>query len=277
MASTPDPIPLIGPSDMQVVERVLDMRSGYVLDLNNREFDDFIAHEVGIDATAPRYSTDGNSKAKRLRRILHSLPAAQQAKLLRAFLEYRDSPARPETVGLLDDEWRVAYNRISASLDEQIAVADKKHSSSAWTGRRTIKEQVIIVRELAPVALRELDELASLIESKRFNDQITADAVQCLRELHRQLGELLTAVDDGKLTRDAVEAIERNKQKLVHYVHGGAKLMVVAPAMTLGIMHLLSWLSGVPVDSTMVSSVFGTIVAADALKSLGKTSTLAGQ
>ena len=52
MASTPDPIPLIGPSDMQVVERVLDMRSGYVLDLNNREFDDFIAHEVGIDATA---------------------------------------------------------------------------------------------------------------------------------------------------------------------------------------------------------------------------------
>src|SRR3546814_5284721 len=87
------------------------MRSGYVLDLNNREFDDFIAHEVGIDATAPRYSTDGNSKAKRLRRILHSLPAAQQAKLLRAFLEYRDSPARPETVGLLDDEWRVAYNR----------------------------------------------------------------------------------------------------------------------------------------------------------------------
>src|SRR3546814_7094824 len=82
------------------------MRSGYVLDLDNREFDDFIAHEVGIDATAPRYSTDGNSKAKRLRRILHSLPAAQQAKLLRAFLEYRDSPARPETVGLLDDEWR---------------------------------------------------------------------------------------------------------------------------------------------------------------------------
>src|SRR3546814_653338 len=119
MASTPDPIPLIGPSDMQVVERVLDMRSGYVLDLNNREFDDFIAHEVGIDATAPRYSTDGNSKAKRLRRILHSLPAAQQAKLLRAFLEYRDSPARPETVGLLDDEWRVAYNRIIAALDER--------------------------------------------------------------------------------------------------------------------------------------------------------------
>src|SRR3546814_2947434 len=48
---------------------------------------------------------------------------------------YRDSPARPETVGLLDDEWRVAYNRIIAALDEQIAVADKKHSSSAWTGR----------------------------------------------------------------------------------------------------------------------------------------------
>jgi hypothetical protein len=277
MASTPDTLPLIGPSDMQVVERVLDMSSGYVLDFNNRTFDDFIAHEVGVDATAPRYSEDGNSKAKRLRRILHSLPAAQQAKLLRAFLKYRDSPARPGPVGLLDDEWRDAYNGIIVALDSQIAVADKKHASSAWTGRRTIKEQVSIVRELAPVALRELDVLANLVESKRYNDPVTADAIACLRELHSQLGELLTAVDDGRLTRETVEAIERNKQKLVHYIHGGAKLMVVAPAMTLGIMHLLSWLSGVPVDSTLVSSVFGTIVAADALKSLGKTSTLAGQ
>lgn len=275
MASAPDPVPLIGPSDMQIVERVLEMSSGYVLDFNNRGFDDFVAHEVGVDATAPRYAIDGGSKARRLRRILHSLPAAQQAKLLRAFLKYRDSPARSAQVTLLDDEWRESYNGIIEALDQQIETADKKHASSAWTGRRTIREQVVIVRELAPVALRELDGLADLVESRRYNDPITADAIACLRELHGQLGELLTAVDEGRLTRDAVEAIERNKQRLAHLVEEGAKLTIVAPAMTFGIMHLLSWLSGVPVDSTLASSVFATIVGADALKSIGKSSSIA--
>lgn len=262
---------------MQIVDRVLNLRSGYVLDFSNRTFDDFIAHELGIDATAPRYSKDGDSKAKRLRRILHSLPATQQAKLLRALLKYRDSPARHGQVDLLDDEWRSAYNAIIDGLEKRLAAADQKYSASAWTGRRTIREQVVIVRELGPVALREMDELASLIERRRFNDPLTADAVQCLRELHRQLGELLAAVDQGSLTREAVESLERNKQQLVHLVKEGAKLMVVAPAMTFGIMHLLSWLTGVPVDSTLASSVFGTIVGADALKSLGKKSTLASE
>ena len=275
MASAPDPVPLIGPADMQIVERVLEMSSGYVLDFNNRGFDDFIAHEVGVDATAPRYAVDGESKAKRLRRILHSLPAAQQAKLLRAFLVYRDSPTRSAHMTLLDDEWRNSYNGIIASLDQQIATADKKHASSAWTGRRTIREQVVIVRELAPMALRELDGLADLVESRRYNDPVTADAIACLRELHGQLGELLAAVDEGRLTREAVEAIERNKQRLAHLVEEGAKLTIVAPAMTFGIMHLLSWLSGVPVDSTLASSVFATVVGADALKSLGKNSSIA--
>lgn len=275
MASAPDSVPLINPTGMEIIERVLEMSSGYVLDFNNRGFDDFIAHEVGIDATAPRYAVDGDSKAKRLRRILHSLPAAQQAKLLRAFLEYRDSPARSGHVTLLDDEWRDSYNRIIETLDQQIATADKKHASSAWTGRRTIREQVVIVRELAPIALRELDGLADLVESRRYNDPVTADAIACLRELHSQLGELLAAVDQGRLTREAVEAIERNKQRLATLVKEGAKLTVVAPAMTFGIMHLLSWLSGVPVDSTLASSVFATVVGADALNSLGKSSSIA--
>ncbi len=132
------------------------------------------------------------------------------------------------------------------------------------------------MRELAPIALGEIGELADLVEGKRYNDPVTADAIQCLRELHSQLGELIQAVDRGKLTRDAVEAIERNRQKLIHYLQEGAKLTLVAPAMTFGIMHILAWLNGVPVDSTMVSAVYGTVVGADALKAVAKKSSLAG-
>lgn len=275
MANAPDPKPLISPADMQVVERVLNLKTGYVLDFTDRSFDDFIAHEVGIDATAPRYLVNGGSKAKRLRTILPTLSGGQQAKLLRAFMKYRDSPARQGSVDLLDDEWRQSYDEIIQGLEQQVTDADKTYSASSWTGRRTIKEQVAIVRSLAPVALREIDELASIVESKRFNDPITADAVQCLREIHRELGELISAIDRGAMTREAVEAIEANRQRLIHYIGEGAKLTMVAPTMTFGIMHVLAWLTGVPIDTTLVSSVFGSIVAADALKSFNKKSSLA--
>lgn len=260
---------------MQVVERVLNMKGGYVLDFSDKTFDEFLAHEIGVDATAPRYSVDGGSKARRLRRILPNLTAGQQAKLLGQFLKYRDSPAREGRVDLIDEEWRQAYRQIVERLNQQVRDADHSYAASSWTGRRTIREQVLIVRELAPVALAEIDVLGSLIESKRFNDPVTADAINCLRQLHEQLGELISAVDRGGMTRQAVEAIEANRQRLMHYVTEGAKLTMVAPTMTFGVMHILAWLTGVPVDSTLASTVFGAIVGADALKSFGKRSSIA--
>jgi hypothetical protein len=275
MTTASDPKPLISAANMRVVEHVLNMGSGYVLDFSDRTFDQFIAHEIGIDATAPRYSIDGGSKAKRLRRILHSLAGGQQAKLLRALLKYRDSPGRGGIADLLDDEWRTSYEAIIQSLERGVAEADNTYAASSWTGRRTIGEQVAIVRGIAPVALGELDTLASIVESKRFNDPVTADAVQCLRELHGQLGELIAAIDRGSMTRQAVEAIEGNRQRLLHLIGEGAKLTLVAPTMTFGIMHILAWITGVPIDSTLVSTVFGTIVGADALRSFSKKSSLA--
>lgn len=85
----------------------------------------------------------------------------------------------------------------------------------------------------------------------------------------------MDAVDRGNLTRKAVEAIEENREKLTYYIKQGAKLTMVAPAMTFGIMHLLAWLSGVPIDSTIVSTVYGSVVGADVLKAFSKKSTLA--
>lgn len=267
---------LISPGDMPVVERVLNMKSGYVLDFSDRTFDDFIAHEIGVDATAPRYSEDGGSKAKRLRRIIHSLPAGQQARLLTALLRYRDGPGRGSSVTALDNDWRRSYEEIISKLEQQVAEADDGYAASSWTGRRTIREQVTIVRGLAPLAIRELDDLASIIESKRFNDPITADAIECMRDLHRQLGELISAVERGSMTREAVEELEKNREKLNHLLTEGAKLTIVAPAMTFGVMHILAWITGVPVDSALVSTIYGAIVGADALKSMSKRSSLAG-
>ena len=273
--------PLLGAKEMEVVERVLEMSGGYVLDFSDRTFNDFLAHEADIDATAPRFSIDGGSKARRLRRILPSLPANQQARLLHAFLDYRDSPARARP---LDAEWRTAFLAVIERL-EKLGDQDPPWpgqptpptvSTSAWTGRRSLREQIAVVRQLAPAALRDIEALANQVEERRFNDPLTASAIACLRELHTQLGELIAAVDrgGGGLTKAMVAAVEANRTQLVTLLREGAKVTAVAPAMTLGVVQLLSWLTGVPMDSTMVTGVYASMLTADVLKSLGKRTSV---
>lgn len=75
--------------DMWLVDQVLGMTSGYVLNFSDRTFDDFIKRKFGIDARAPAYTVDGDSKAKRLRALLRSLVPGAQAEVLRALWEHR--------------------------------------------------------------------------------------------------------------------------------------------------------------------------------------------
>lgn len=53
--------------EKEIIEKALEMESGYVSDFTNRQFQDFIKDVVGIDIYAEKYSLNGNSKAKRLR------------------------------------------------------------------------------------------------------------------------------------------------------------------------------------------------------------------
>jgi len=149
-------------------------------------------------------------------------------------------------------------------------------NASAWTGQRTLREQIAIIRGLAPMAAEEVEALADLVEKRRFNDPMTADAIACLRELHSALGQLIAEVDRGSLTQTALKKIEANRQKLLGLLREGAKMTVVAPAMTLGVINILSWMNGVNTDSTMVAGIYASILGADALKSIGKRTSISG-
>jgi hypothetical protein len=75
--------------DMWLVDQALGMTSGYVLNFSDATFNDFVRRKFGIDATAPLYTVDGSSKAKRLRALLRALVPGAQAEVLRAFWAHR--------------------------------------------------------------------------------------------------------------------------------------------------------------------------------------------
>lgn len=259
---------------MEVVEHVLGMRTGYVLDFSDRTFDNFIAEEIRIDASAPRYSVDGGSKARRLRAIMREEDDPQRlARLLTAFIKYRDSPAHKSQLEILDDEWRQAYAAIVQKLElTRQAVSDHgvdnepsaaAIDASKWTGRRTVRQQTLVIRQLVPLALDEIDQLASLLESKRYNDEESADEIRCLRELHTALGELLAMVERGKLSREAVAALEARRLQILDMAQKGAKMFVVAPVLAAGLVQVLSFLNGVAVDTTLIAAALSVTAGPD--------------
>ena len=74
--------------DLRVVERVLEMGRGYVLDFSDRTFAEFL-REFSVDIDDPRYSVNGTSKAKRLRFFLTTTAPPRAGRVLGSLLQHR--------------------------------------------------------------------------------------------------------------------------------------------------------------------------------------------
>lgn len=86
---TDDMKSLISARDMQIIEDVLQMGSGYVLNFSDRTMREFFAAEFDIDIDADEYKTDGYSKAKRLRAFLRMTQPPLLGQVLEKLLEHR--------------------------------------------------------------------------------------------------------------------------------------------------------------------------------------------
>src|SRR5688500_14410810 len=79
--------------ETRLIERILQMGSGYVLDFSNRTFADFFAeHDVAIDVG---FDDGGTSKANRLRTFLKAAHPVLAGKVLLALLDRRLSMPSP--------------------------------------------------------------------------------------------------------------------------------------------------------------------------------------
>lgn len=85
---------IIRPIDMRFLDELFEMKSGYVLNFTNRTFSEFFRYEVGLDIYDPAYSSNGTSKANRLRTFLQVSQKAAVIKALHALWEYRETIRR---------------------------------------------------------------------------------------------------------------------------------------------------------------------------------------
>ncbi|MBP9113263.1 MAG: restriction endonuclease [Polyangiaceae bacterium] len=76
---------------MQLLERVFEMKGGYVLDFSDRSYTQFFRDELSINIDDAKYALDGSSKAKRLRYFLQNEARLTVAKTVKALWEYRES------------------------------------------------------------------------------------------------------------------------------------------------------------------------------------------
>ena len=258
-----DKLTILTRDEMSTVEVMLGMTQGYVLDFSDRTFNDFIKRNWNIDATAPTYKELGTSKANRLRGLLRALKDHARADVLQKFLEYRNHPSRASSFEEVSPDLEAAYLAIISRLNGLNPTID----SANWTGRPSLQRRVVEIRAMAPYVLHGLEQLIGLVEDQRFNDPETADALDSLRRLHQAMGDLIEAIDQQRPITEIVSTIEAYGAKFGIALKGGAKVFAVAPAMTLGISHMLAWMINATPDTGLVATVYAAIVGADALKS----------
>lgn len=158
---------------MEVIDDVLQMGSGYVLNFSDKTFATFFRETFGIDIDDQVYKTQGTSKAKRLRTFLQSTSPPLVGKVLDHLLEHR----LRNVDAIINEATLARYRALAAELGgtgtapKNAAANDTTLSPSdalldARMGRlRTAVEQV--EREDA----RKRDHVAKL--SKQFAEQCT--------------------------------------------------------------------------------------------------------
>jgi len=135
------------------------------------------------------------------------------------------------------------------------------YDSAAWTGASKPVDRVVAVKTLIPIALHAVDHLIASLEAPRHNGGPPLDgaleAVENLRLLHKALGDLLSAADDGKLTDNVNEGLANEAAR---YAKRAAKALrddpipyafsatILAVMSACGLPGIGGYLSGVAVN-----------------------------
>ena len=112
----------IKPVDILIINRLFAMEGGFVLDFSNQTFAQFFKDELAVDINNSKYSTDGPSKAKRLRCFLRLENHTVAVKTLKALWDYRKIVRSLNPTSENFDDAESQYIELLARLEGRPAV-----------------------------------------------------------------------------------------------------------------------------------------------------------
>lgn len=149
-----EPSGRIRPIDLQLIDHLFGMGGGYVLDFVDRTFAEFFSEELGININDSRYSTEGTSKAKRLRYFLKSCTPQMRIRTLLALWEYRETVRRrkgaEELIANAEGEFFSLIERLGGHRPSAKAHATTLHTAPPinLTVANTLKSKLLSVGAL---------------------------------------------------------------------------------------------------------------------------------
>ncbi len=132
-----------------VLEKFFNMSGGYVLNFNDRTFDEFIFESVGLDIHDKRFTINRTSKANKLRTLWKVEPDHLVGKLLTDLIDY------DETIHNERDEEDVVHTNLGticnglAELRGLYGTGHGKHGNASGLGARHAKLAVGAATTLA--------------------------------------------------------------------------------------------------------------------------------
>ncbi len=245
--------PTVTTLDIRLIDKVLEMGGGYVLDFNDPGFARFFQdYRVNIDDQ--RYSVEGTSKAKRLRYFLRTTPSPLTGKVLGGLLEHRLACKSGELEAADLEKFRQMVVRLGGEVS-----LDSKGSSDSTSETDLLKKvfdnavfsKLPIETQLAKALVERMEEAHRCIEAKAYlSSVILCGSVlegMCLgvgirfpekvnRSYHAQYNKTPTQFTDWKLREwidvlGRLEALSPNVSKFGHalrdfrnYVHPAEQL-----------------------------------------------------
>jgi hypothetical protein len=141
-------------SEMRIVDRVLGMEGGYVLDFSDRTIANFFLDELNVDFNDPRFTLNGTSKAKRLRTYLQTVDKSTAARTLRELLRYRSdyykATGRPDEVSNAEGMLLGVINRLEGKLSTEADPGVAPPAVATPVPTDELKSELIALHDLAP-------------------------------------------------------------------------------------------------------------------------------
>lgn len=166
--------------DKRKLEKLFEMETGYVLDFSNKTIEAFVLDSIDVDIYDKRYSSYGESKANRLRRLWDILDTAKLKKLLNELIDRKieleeEKKERKEMYG---DDYDIDYKLIETCR----AIVDNL-SGNQMTEKADELNQIVIPDKSVDMLMKSIKENIENKEPELAMDRLHTFAVKYIRSL----------------------------------------------------------------------------------------------